>query len=185
VVLVEYQKCRQKTLVARREGPMKVAFVALVLGADSLAVTGDGEQPKKFKVTTKRADDAVEVQAEKDRTVFSVKSPFGISQAVIERKLDVEGQATQRSVLDALEARYPMLCWTIRDHVTGQRRPMLRFFACQEDLSHELPDAPLPDAVASGAEPFFVVGASPEGSLDRRQRCGRAREKVSGLNGTS
>ena len=63
------------------------------------------------------------------------------------------------SVLDALEARYPMLCGTIRDHVTQQRRPFLRFFACQEDLSHELPDTPLPDAVVSGAEPFLIVGA--------------------------
>jgi hypothetical protein len=71
----------------------------------------------------------------------------------------VEGPVTQRSVLDALEARYPMLRGTIRDHVTQQRRPMLRFFACEEDLSHEPPDAPLPDAVASGAEPFFIVGA--------------------------
>src|SRR6202011_4523780 len=73
--------------------------------------------------------------------------------------LDVEGPATQRSVLDALEARYPMLRGTIRDHVTQQRRPMLRFFACEEDLSHELPDTPLPAKVASGAEPFFVIGA--------------------------
>src|SRR5437773_12511479 len=73
--------------------------------------------------------------------------------------LEVAGQATQRSVLDALEARYPMLRGTIRDRVTGQRRPMLRCFACEEDLSHELPDAPLPDAVASGAEPFFIIGA--------------------------
>jgi hypothetical protein len=73
--------------------------------------------------------------------------------------LEVEGRATQRSVLDALEARYPMLRGTIRDQVTGQRRPMLRFFACEEDLSFEPPDAPLPDAVASGAEPFWVVGA--------------------------
>ncbi len=73
--------------------------------------------------------------------------------------LDVEGQVTQRSLLDALEACYPMLRGTIRDHVTQQRRPFLRFFACEEDLSHELPDAPLPDAVASGAEPFLIVGA--------------------------
>jgi molybdopterin synthase sulfur carrier subunit len=73
--------------------------------------------------------------------------------------LEVEGQATQRSVLDALEACYPMLRGTIRDHVTQQRRPYLRFFACEEDLSHELPDAPLPDAVATGGEPFLVVGA--------------------------
>jgi hypothetical protein len=73
--------------------------------------------------------------------------------------LEVEGPATQRSVLDALEARYPMLRGTIRDHVTGKRRPMLRFFACAEDLSLEPPDAPLPEAVASGAESFWVVGA--------------------------
>lgn len=73
--------------------------------------------------------------------------------------LEVEGRATQRSVLDALEAAYPMLCGTIRDHVTQQRRPFLRFFACAEDLSHESPDAPLPDAVASGAEPFLIIGA--------------------------
>jgi hypothetical protein len=73
--------------------------------------------------------------------------------------LDVEGQVTQRSVLDALEARYPMLCGTLRDHVTQQRRPFVRFFACEEDVSHELPDAPLPDPVASGKEPFFIVGA--------------------------
>ena len=73
--------------------------------------------------------------------------------------LEIEGQVTQRSVLDALEAQYPMLRGTIRDHVTGQRRPFIRFFACEEDLSHESPDAPLPDAVAKGAEPFLVVGA--------------------------
>jgi sulfur-carrier protein len=74
-------------------------------------------------------------------------------------KVEVRGQVTQRSVLDALERSYPMLCGTIRDHVTLQRRPFLRFFACQEDLSHESPDAPLPDEVASGAEPFLIVGA--------------------------
>ena len=73
--------------------------------------------------------------------------------------LDVEGQVTQRSVLDALEARYPMLRGTIRDQVTQKRRAFVRFFACQEDLSHEPPDAPLPDAVATGAEPFMIVGA--------------------------
>jgi sulfur-carrier protein len=73
--------------------------------------------------------------------------------------LVVDGLATQRTVLDALEARYPMLRGTIRDHDTHKRRPFLRFFACEEDLSHESPDAPLPDRVASGAEPFLVVGA--------------------------
>jgi molybdopterin converting factor small subunit len=76
-----------------------------------------------------------------------------------EVKLDVNGQVTQRSVLDALEARYPMLSGTIRDHVTQQRRPFVRFFACEEDLSHESPDTPLPDAVATAAEPFLIVGA--------------------------
>jgi sulfur-carrier protein len=76
-----------------------------------------------------------------------------------EVELEIEGPATQRSVLDALEARYPMLRGTIREHVTQQRRPFLRFFACEEDLSHELPDAPLPDAVASGAEPLLIIGA--------------------------
>lgn len=76
-----------------------------------------------------------------------------------EVKLEVEGAVTQRSVLDALEARYPMLRGTIREHGTLQRRAFLRFFACQEDLSHELPDSPLPDAVVSGKEPFLIVGA--------------------------
>ena len=76
-----------------------------------------------------------------------------------EVQLDVEGQVTQRTVLDALEARYPMLRGTIRDQVTQQRRAFLRFFACQEDLSHELPDAPLPDAVAKGTEVFMILGA--------------------------
>jgi molybdopterin converting factor small subunit len=74
-------------------------------------------------------------------------------------ELVVVGTATQRAVLDALEATYPMLRGTIRDHVTQKRRPFVRFYACQEDLSHESPDAPLPDAVASGVEPFLIVGA--------------------------
>jgi hypothetical protein len=76
-----------------------------------------------------------------------------------EVRLDVDGPATQRSVLDALEARYPMLRGTMRDQATHKRRPFIRFFACQQDLSHASPDAPLPEAVASGAEPFLVVGA--------------------------
>jgi molybdopterin synthase sulfur carrier subunit len=76
-----------------------------------------------------------------------------------EVKLEVKGPATQRAVLDALEASYPMLRGTIRDHVTHQRRAFVRFFACAEDVSHESPDAPLPDEVARGAEPFLVVGA--------------------------
>lgn len=76
-----------------------------------------------------------------------------------EVELEIAGQVTQRSVVDALEARYPMLCGTIRDHVTLKRRPFLRFFACEEDLSHEPPDAPLPDAVVSGKEPLIILGA--------------------------
>lgn len=76
-----------------------------------------------------------------------------------ELQVEIEGPVTQRTVLDALEARYPMLRGTIRDHVTGKRRPFLRFFACEKDLTHEAPDAPLPDAVASGAEPYQIVGA--------------------------
>lgn len=82
-----------------------------------------------------------------------------LAHAGAEVKLAVEGPITQRSVLNALEARYPMLRGTIRDHITQQRRPFLRFFACGEDLSHEVPDAPLPDAVASGAEPLLILGA--------------------------
>jgi molybdopterin converting factor small subunit len=73
--------------------------------------------------------------------------------------LAIEGQATRGAVLDALEARYPMLRGTMRDHATGRRRALVRFFACQEDLSNEAPDAPLPEAVGSGAEPLLVVGA--------------------------
>ena len=73
--------------------------------------------------------------------------------------IEVEGTITLRSALDALEARYPMLRGTIRDHITQQRRPFLRFFACEEDLSHEPPDAPLPEAVVSGKEPLLIIGA--------------------------
>ena len=76
-----------------------------------------------------------------------------------EVQIEVNGSATLRSVLDALEARYPMLRGTIRDHVTLKRRPFVRFFACEEDVSHDPPDTPLPDAVATGAEPFFIMGA--------------------------
>lgn len=76
-----------------------------------------------------------------------------------EVKIEVEGQVTQRSVLDALEASYPMLRGTLRDQITFERRPFVRFFACEEDLSHDAADTPLPEAVASGAEPFLIVGA--------------------------
>ncbi len=82
-----------------------------------------------------------------------------LTQVTGEVLLPVEGQVTQRSVLDALESRYPVLRGTIRDHDTLRRRAFVRFFACEEDLSHEPPDAPLPDAVATGTEPFLVVGA--------------------------
>jgi molybdopterin synthase sulfur carrier subunit len=84
-----------------------------------------------------------------------------------EVKLDIDGQVTQRSVLDALEAAYPMLQGTIRDHVTHQRRQFLRFYACEEDVSHESPDTPLPDVIASGAEPFLIIGAIAGGSAVR------------------
>ncbi|TAM62153.1 hypothetical protein EPN52_01095 [bacterium] len=76
-----------------------------------------------------------------------------------ETPIEVDGAVTQRSVLDALEAAYPVLCGTIRDRATMQRRPFLRFFACERDLSHDAPDTPLPDSVASGAEPLLIVGA--------------------------
>jgi len=82
-----------------------------------------------------------------------------LAQVAGEVKLDLEGPVTQQSLLDALEARYPMLRGTIRDHMTQKRRAFVRFFACGEDLSHEPPDAPLPDAVATGTEPFMIVGA--------------------------
>ena len=74
-------------------------------------------------------------------------------------ELEIDGPVTRQSILDALEARYPMLRGTIRDHVAGERRPLLRFFACSEDVTHEPADAPLPQAIASGAEPFYIIGA--------------------------
>jgi sulfur-carrier protein len=82
-----------------------------------------------------------------------------IAQVDGEVRLEVAGQVTQRSVLDALEARYPVLRGTIRGHEGGPRRAFVRFFACEQDLSHEQPDAPLPEAVATGAEPYLIVGA--------------------------
>jgi molybdopterin synthase sulfur carrier subunit len=94
--------------------------------------------------------------------MIRVVLPFhlrNLAQVGSELTLDIDGPVTQRSVLDALEARYPMLRGTIRDHATKERRPFLRFFACEQDLSHEPADAPLPDAIASGAEPFIVLGA--------------------------
>ena len=97
-----------------------------------------------------------------DSDVIRIVLPYHLRElatAGAEVKVDVTGPATQRSLLDALESRYPTLRGTIRDRATGLRRPMLRFYACEEDLSLEPPDAPLPDAVASGTEPFFIVGA--------------------------
>ena len=94
--------------------------------------------------------------------MIRVRIPFhlqNLAGAGPEVQLDVAGPATQRSLLDALESRYPALRGTIRDHESHKRRPMLRFFACEEDLSNEPPDAPLPEKVASGAEPFFIIGA--------------------------
>lgn len=91
-----------------------------------------------------------------------VRLPFPLrklAQIDAEVELEVEGQVTQMSVLDALETRYPVLCGTIRDHTTKKRRAYLRFFACEEDLSHESPDAPLPAEVESGKEPFYIVAA--------------------------
>ena len=82
-----------------------------------------------------------------------------LSQVNAEVELEIKGRITQRSILDALEARYPMLKGTIRDHNTGERRPYLRFFACQEDISHDPADDPLPEAIATGAEPFLIIGA--------------------------
>lgn len=87
---------------------------------------------------------------------FHLRTLAGVGNEVC---VEVAGTATQRSVLDALEAHYPMLRGAIRDHVTLERRPFLRFFACEEDLSHDPPDSPLPEAVASGKEPFIVIGA--------------------------
>ena len=88
-----------------------------------------------------------------------------LAQVGNEVKVEVEGPITVRSVLDSLEARYPMLRGTIRDHVTLKRRPFLRFFACEQDLSHDSPDTPLPDAIASGAEPLIVLGAIAGGQV--------------------
>lgn len=82
-----------------------------------------------------------------------------LSQVTGEAELDIQGEVTQRSIIDALEARYPVLRGTIRDQITHQRRAFVRFFACGEDLSHESPDAPLPKGIASGKEPFLIVGA--------------------------
>ena len=94
--------------------------------------------------------------------MIRVAIPFHLrtlAQVTGELSLDVAGPVTPRAIVDALEARYPVLCGTIRDHVTKKRRPMIRFHACEVDVSHESPDAPLPEAIASGAEVFYIVGA--------------------------
>jgi sulfur-carrier protein len=100
--------------------------------------------------------------------MIRVELPFHLRNlARVDREvsLDVDGPPTIRSLLDALEARHPVLRGTIRDHVTKQRRPLVRFFACEEDLSHVSPDTPLPDAVVAGTEPFVILGAIAGGSL--------------------
>ena len=102
---------------------------------------------------------SVEVQTLRMIRVDAPRAPAHARRVDGEVTLEVDGPVTQRSVLDALEAAYPMLRGTIRDHVTQKRRAFVRFFACEEDLSHEPPDAPLPDAVARGAEPFMIIGA--------------------------
>ena len=97
-----------------------------------------------------------------NRSVIHVVLPAHLrtlARSASEVTVEVAGPVTQCSILDALEARYPQLLGTVRDHVTGQRRPFVRFFACAEDLSHETPDTPLPEAVATGKEPFVIVGA--------------------------
>lgn len=108
-----------------------------------------------------RYRNTIQVLPQYDSMIHVILPPHlrTLSGAGSEVTLEVEGPVTQRSILDALEARYPMLRGTIRDHVQKQRRPFVRFFACMEDLSHESPDAPLPDEVASGDEPFLVLGA--------------------------
>ena len=108
--------------------------------ADSQPLTTDNRRPNSIRVILP----------------FHLRN---LAHADAEITLEVASPVTQHSVLDALEARYPMLCGTIREHGTLRRRPFLRFFACEEDLSHEPPDAPLPEAVASGREPFIVIGA--------------------------
>ncbi len=94
--------------------------------------------------------------------MIRVKLPYhlrNLAQVSGELSLEITGPITQRTVVDAIEARYPMLRGTIRDHATQQRRPFLRFYACERDLTHDGPDAPLPDDVASGKEPLFIIGA--------------------------
>jgi molybdopterin synthase sulfur carrier subunit len=106
--------------------------------------------------------DGVDDVRDEDAAVISVLLPLPLrtlARVEGEVELRVEGEVTQRSVLDALEERYPVLRGTIRDHVTRERRAFVRFFACEQDLSHESPDAPLPDPVVKGDEPFLIVGA--------------------------
>jgi hypothetical protein len=105
--------------------------------------------------------------------MIRVELPYhlrSLAQINVEVLLEIEGPVTQRSILDALEARYPMLQGTIRDHGTLQRRPFLRFFACEQDLSHEPPDAPLPASVAAGTEPFLIIGAIAGGCQSTDER---------------
>lgn len=96
------------------------------------------------------------------RAAIRVVMPFhlqNLAQVGPEISLDIEGSVTPNSILDAIELRYPMLCGTIRDHVTKKRRPLLRYFACEKDVSHEPTETPLPEAISSGSEPFIIWGA--------------------------
>ena len=127
--------------------------------------------PHRFRIAGESGSGKELVAREVHRLGSSPREPFvavncaALPEHLVESELfghergAFSGAVTQRSVLDALEAQYPMLSGTMRDHVTLQRRPFVRFFACGEDLSHESPDAPLPEAVASGAEPFWIIGA--------------------------
>lgn len=125
-------------------------------------VPTEPERTKSVREDSGGAENAADGLFQQPVKMIRVVLPYHLrtlAKVGAEVQLDVKGPVTQRSILDALEARYPMLAGTIRDHTTQQRRPFLRFFACGEDLSFESPDAQLPDKVASGKEPFLVVGA--------------------------
>jgi aerobic-type carbon monoxide dehydrogenase small subunit (CoxS/CutS family) len=132
--------------------------VAAVDGAEIRTVEGLGE-PDQLSPVQAAFHEHYAAQCGFCTAGFVMAAEALVARADGEVQLDVEGPATLRAVLDTLEARYPMLRGTIRDHVTQRRRAFVRFFACMEDLSHERPDDPLPDAVATGAEPFVILGA--------------------------
>ena len=147
--------------VARGDGPRFAGFVRRVCRHHRRAGVRVGGCRRQLGSHRARSSGCV-VRRSSDAPMIRVELPAHLrilARVDGEVKIDLKGEATQRSILDALEASYPMLQGTIRDHVTQRRRPYVRFFACEEDLSHELPDAPLPQAVATGAEPFLIVGA--------------------------